>query len=84
MRRALYEKYRTRYALRSTPYERLPSSVSDLFRIPLMVALVAEAYGTRKPGETGQRIPRELNYFKVFSALKRRKLADCKHLVPSG
>lgn len=82
-RRRLYENYRRRYGLSSTPYEKLAPTVTELFRSPLMLALIAETYGTTVPGETGRKIPRDLNYYAVFSNLRARKLADCRYLVPN-
>jgi hypothetical protein len=82
-RRLLYENYRQRYGLSSTPYEKLAPAVAELFRSPLMLALIAETYGTTVRGETGQKVPRDLNYYAVFSNLRRRKLTDCRYLVPN-
>jgi hypothetical protein len=82
-RQALYQKYQLRYGLSNSPYDKLPPPVSDLFRSPLMLGLVAETYGTTVRGEMGQKIPRNLNYYAVFSDLRRRKIADCQFLVPN-
>lgn len=80
-RRRLYERYRTKYRLSRTPYAGLAPSVADLFCSPLILGLVAETYGTLEADAVGSEIPKDLNYYAVFSELRRRKLRDCRFLV---
>ncbi len=81
-RKALYERYREHYAFSATPYHALSTELSELFRSPLMLALVAETYRPNDAGKKPYAMPQKLDYLSVFANLTQRKIEDGMKLVP--
>ena len=82
-RRRLYESYRARYGLVDSPYDSLTSAVHELFQSPLMLAIVADTFGTLDRTARGRKIPRDLKQHHVFARLREKKAENCRDLVPS-
>jgi hypothetical protein len=87
-RRALFERYRTFYALRPDRYADLSPSVRALIARPYLMSVVAETYSNRDSGPAGatlpRRIPRALGYLTVFATLTARRAAEAQVLLPPG
>ncbi len=84
-RRALFAAYQQHFRLTPDSYDRLSPSVRSLIRYPFIMSLVAEAYANGETGEAGAagpvRVPQDLNYFRLFQELTRRKLSDARQLL---
>ena len=74
LRAQLYSRYRAAYALAPDSYRQLGNGVKALVRTPLMMALIAQTYASK-------RVPVEVDYFALFEALTRRKLGDAQQFV---
>lgn len=74
LRAQLYGRYRAAYGLEPASFRRLGGGVRALVRTPLMMVLVAQTYA-------GKSVPAEVDYFALFDALTRRKLADAQQFV---
>lgn len=83
-RTRLYAAYQRFFALRPQRYEDLSSSIQQLIDTPFMMAVIAETYANLEtPGEQAQplRVPRDLDYFRVFQALTARKVRSAGRLL---
>jgi hypothetical protein len=78
LRARLYAAYQARFRLVPESYRQLGPGVRTLIRAPLMMAVLAETYADRR------RIPRQVDYYRLFASLTERKLADAQFLVPAG
>jgi hypothetical protein len=74
LRAQLYSRYRDAYALAPASFRQLGNGVKGLVRTPLMMALIAQTYASK-------RVPVEVDYFALFDALTRRKLGDAQQFV---
>ena len=83
-REALFSAYQQFYALRPQRSRQLSASVQSLIRHPFMMLLVAETYSNRGAGQTDaaakKDIPKDLDYFKIFTELTARKFRDARWL----
>ena len=88
-RAELFSAYQKFFNLRPETYQRLAPSVQSLIRHPFMLAMVAETYSNQPDVSgvaplPGRVIPRDLDYFELFTHLTRRKLDDARWLDRRG
>ncbi|MBV8299854.1 MAG: hypothetical protein JO083_09965 [Candidatus Eremiobacteraeota bacterium] len=81
LRARLYARYREAYHLAPSSYRKLGAGVRALLRLPLMMALIAETYGSTAAGAPPARVPGEVDYFRLFARLTQRKLGDAQQFV---
>lgn len=82
-RQRLFAKYQAYHQLVPERYEAQTGSLKQMIRSPFLMSVVAETY-TNRETDHQRRIPKKLNFFRIFRSMTDRKLADANYLLSAS